>query len=141
MEKELTAERSIEIIRETIEKSRRDVERQAGTPLIVWGSLVAFTAVIIGHSWEHPLVHYDGHWLCNQPVYRPKTCHSSGIVCIESSTLDMAFILHYNHCNRCALLHCYVKSRHLPRALHTPNAHYNYSYDALQQHYGFGSGQ
>ena len=53
MEKELTAERSIEIIRETIEKSRRDVERQAGTPLIVWGSLVAFTAVIIGHLWEH----------------------------------------------------------------------------------------
>ena len=53
MEKELTAERSIEIIRETIERSRRDAERQIGIPLIVWGSLVTFTAVIVGHLWEH----------------------------------------------------------------------------------------
>lgn len=53
MEKELTAERSIEIFRENLERSRCDAELQIGTPLIVWGSLVAFTAVIVGHLWDY----------------------------------------------------------------------------------------
>ena len=35
----LTAERSLEIIREAIEQGKRDVARNAGTPMITWGVL------------------------------------------------------------------------------------------------------
>lgn len=51
--KELTAERSLEIIGRSIEQSRREMERNAGWPLILWGSLVVVTALVVGHLWEH----------------------------------------------------------------------------------------
>ena len=50
---EMTAERSLEIISRTIEQSRRSMEKNAGMPMVIWGVLVALTALIVGHLWQH----------------------------------------------------------------------------------------
>ena len=47
----MTAERSLEIISRAIEQGRRDVERNAGTPMIVWGVQTAAIGVIIFALW------------------------------------------------------------------------------------------
>ncbi|MBQ8097951.1 MAG: hypothetical protein IJ244_00305 [Bacteroidaceae bacterium] len=49
----LTAERSLEIIRKSIEQSRRDMVKNAGSPLIAWGILVALTAWLVGLLVKH----------------------------------------------------------------------------------------
>ena len=49
--KEFTPERSLQIISEAIMKSRRDFEKSAGTPLIIWGSSVILTALIVWALW------------------------------------------------------------------------------------------
>lgn len=49
----LTAERSLEIIKESIEQSRRDITRGSWKSMLVWGILVAVIALIVGHLWEH----------------------------------------------------------------------------------------
>lgn len=49
----MTAERSLEIIRESIERSRRDITRNAGLPMIMWGSLVSVTAIAVWYLWQH----------------------------------------------------------------------------------------
>lgn len=47
----MTAERSLEIISRAIEQGRRDVERNAGTPMIVWGVQTAAIGLIIFALW------------------------------------------------------------------------------------------
>lgn len=55
----LTAEKSLQVISEMIEKSRRDFERNSGNPMILWGSLVLFFSIAVGliTSWTG-----DPHW-------------------------------------------------------------------------------
>lgn len=48
----LTAERSLEIIREAIEQGKRDVARNAGTPMIMWGVLTCVTGCIVCLLWQ-----------------------------------------------------------------------------------------
>ena len=48
---ELTAERSLEIIKKQIELSRMSTEKNAGLPMIIWGSLVCITALIVWYLW------------------------------------------------------------------------------------------
>lgn len=48
-DQEMTAERSIEIIRNAIERNRHDTNRCAGVPLVMWGTLCFFTAMVVGH--------------------------------------------------------------------------------------------
>lgn len=48
----LTAERSLEIIREAIEQGKRDVARNAGTPMITWGVLTCVTGCIVCLLWK-----------------------------------------------------------------------------------------
>lgn len=48
---ELTAERSLEIIKKQIELSRMSTEKNAGIPMIMWGSLVCITALIVWYLW------------------------------------------------------------------------------------------
>ncbi len=50
---EMSAERSLQIIRETMERSRKAVEANAGDSFIVWGTVVAVTALVVGHLWMH----------------------------------------------------------------------------------------
>lgn len=50
--KEFTPEKSLQIISEAIMKSRRDFEKSAGTPLIIWGSAVVLTALIVWFLWS-----------------------------------------------------------------------------------------
>ena len=52
MENNLSAENSLRLIAETIERSRRTIAKNSGKPLILWGSLVALTAVIIYILWS-----------------------------------------------------------------------------------------
>ena len=49
---ELTAERSLEIIKKQIELSRMSTEKNAGLPMIMWGSLVCITALIVWYLWN-----------------------------------------------------------------------------------------
>ena len=49
---ELTAERSLEIIKKQIELSRMSTEKNAGLPMIMWGSLVCITALIVWYQWN-----------------------------------------------------------------------------------------
>ncbi len=49
---ELTAERSLEIIKRQIEQSRKELEKNAGIPFITWGVLVFVTALIVWYLWK-----------------------------------------------------------------------------------------
>lgn len=49
----MTAERSLEIIRKSIEQSRRDATNESGAHFILWGVLVTVTALLVGHLWMH----------------------------------------------------------------------------------------
>lgn len=48
-----TAESSLRLIAETIEKSRNAIAKNSGKPLILWGTLVSLTAIIIWALWSH----------------------------------------------------------------------------------------
>ena len=47
----LSPENSLRLIAETIERSRKAIAKNSGKPLILWGSLVTITAVIIWGLW------------------------------------------------------------------------------------------
>ncbi|SFF86937.1 hypothetical protein [Prevotella sp. KH2C16] len=49
----LTAERSLEIIKESIEQSRRNITKGSWKGMLVWGIMVAVLALVIGHLWAH----------------------------------------------------------------------------------------
>ena len=49
----MTAERSLEIIRESIERSQRTIAKNSGLPLIWWGALVVFFALLIEYLWKN----------------------------------------------------------------------------------------
>ena len=48
----LSAENSLRLIAETIERSRSAIAKNSGKPLILWGSLVTVTSVIIWALWS-----------------------------------------------------------------------------------------
>ena len=50
--KNLTTESSLKIIAETMERSRMTIAKNLGKPLILWGCLVAVTAVVIYFLWS-----------------------------------------------------------------------------------------
>ena len=52
MENNFSVENSLRLIAETIERSRRTIAKNSGKPLILWGSLVALTAVMIYILWS-----------------------------------------------------------------------------------------
>ena len=52
MENNFSAENSLRLISETIERSRRTIAKNAGKPLILWGVLVAITSIIIWILWS-----------------------------------------------------------------------------------------
>ena len=52
MENNFSAESSLRLISETIERSRRTITKNSGKPLILWGVLVALTALIIYILWS-----------------------------------------------------------------------------------------
>lgn len=49
---EMTAERSLEIIKKYIDQSRKDTTKNAGMPMVIWGCLCMVTALIVGHLWN-----------------------------------------------------------------------------------------
>lgn len=49
---ELTPEKSLQIISESIRKSRRDFEKDAGKPLIIWGLSVLFISFVVWLTWK-----------------------------------------------------------------------------------------
>ena len=51
MENNFSAENSLRLISETIERSRRAIVKNSGKPLILWGVLVSLTAAIIWLLW------------------------------------------------------------------------------------------
>lgn len=57
--KNLTAERSLEIIRESIERSQRTIAKNSGLPLMWWGALVIVFALLINYLW----------WNCGGPAW------------------------------------------------------------------------
>ena len=51
MENNFSAENSLRLIAETIDRSRRTIAKNSGKPLILWGVLVALTAIVIYVLW------------------------------------------------------------------------------------------
>ena len=51
--KNLTAERSLEIIRESIERSQHAIAKNSGLPLMWWGALVVVFSLLINYLWRH----------------------------------------------------------------------------------------
>ena len=51
--KNLTAERSLEIIRESIERSQRAIEKNSGLPLVWWGVCVVVFSLLIEYLWKN----------------------------------------------------------------------------------------
>ena len=49
----MTAERSLEIIRESIERSQRTITKNIALPLIWWGCVVTVFSFIIVYLWSH----------------------------------------------------------------------------------------
>jgi len=49
----MTAERSLEIIRESIERSQRTITKNSALPLIWWGSLTVVLSFLIVYLWKH----------------------------------------------------------------------------------------
>jgi len=52
MENNLSAENSLRLIAETIERSRRTIAKNSGKPMIFWGILVIVTALVICLLWS-----------------------------------------------------------------------------------------
>lgn len=52
MENNFSAESSLRLITETIERSRRTIAKNSGKPLILWGALVTITAFVIWILWS-----------------------------------------------------------------------------------------
>ena len=44
---EMTPEKSLQIINDAIEKSRKDFEKDAGYPMIIWGTVVLVFAIAV----------------------------------------------------------------------------------------------
>ena len=57
----LTAERSLEIIRESIERSQRAITKNSSLPLMWWGGLVVFFSLLIEYLWKN---HGGPVWHC-----------------------------------------------------------------------------
>lgn len=49
----LTAERSLEIIRKSIEESRRRITQGSWKSMMLWGISVVVIALVVGHFWAH----------------------------------------------------------------------------------------
>ena len=77
--KNLTAERSLEIIRESIERSQRTITRNSALPMIWWGVCVVIFSFIIAYLWKNHggpawnalwavmwLVGYVGNWMIDK---------------------------------------------------------------------------
>jgi len=75
----LTAERSLEIIRESIERSQRTITKNASLPMIWWGVCVVAFALLISYLWKNHggpfwnilwavmwVVGYAGNWLIDK---------------------------------------------------------------------------
>ena len=75
----MTAERSLEIIRESIERSQRTINKNSAIPLIWWGICVVLFSLIIAYLWNNHggpvwnmlwavlwLVGYAGNWLIDK---------------------------------------------------------------------------
>ncbi len=75
----LTAERSLEIIRESIERSQRTITRNSALPMIWWGVCVVIFSFIIAYLWNNHggpawnalwavmwLVGYVGNWMIDK---------------------------------------------------------------------------
>lgn len=48
----MTPEKSLRIMNEIIEKSRRDFAKDSGNPLIIWGTLVCITSLAVWYLWH-----------------------------------------------------------------------------------------
>ncbi len=49
---EMTPEKSLQIMNDMIEKSRRDIMKKIGNPLIMWGTLVFVTSLAVWFLWQ-----------------------------------------------------------------------------------------
>ena len=52
----MTPEKSLQIISEAIAKSRRDFEKNAGTPLVTWGVIVLLFQYWYGSFCKRPAI-------------------------------------------------------------------------------------
>ena len=82
----MTAERSLEIIRESIERSQRTINKNSAIPLIWWGLCVVVFSLFIAYLWKNHggpawnmlwavlwLIGYAGNWIIDKRRERVPT--------------------------------------------------------------------
>ena len=127
--KNLTAERSLEIIRESIERSQRTISRNSALPMIWWGVCVVAFSFIIAYLWANHggpvwnvlwfvmwLVGWAGDWLIAK---RNETVPSTFV----GKTIGHVWATFGIFCGGLGLLFSFVGSGVLPLELIMPKVY------------------
>ncbi len=67
-EKNLTAEQSLEIIRESIERSQRTMAKKSALPMLWWGGCVIILALVISYFWKNHGGYMNFLWILIWPL-------------------------------------------------------------------------
>ena len=66
--KNLTAEQSLEIIRESIERSQRTMAKKSALPMLWWGVCVIILALVISYFWKNHGGYMNFLWILIWPL-------------------------------------------------------------------------
>ena len=119
----LTAERSLEIIRESIERSQRTITRNSAVPMIWWGVCVVVFSFIIAYLWANHggptwnalwavmwLVGYVGNWIIDKKKETVPTTFVGKTIGYVWTTFGM-------FCGGLGFLFCFIGNGLLPLEL------------------------
>lgn len=125
----LTAERSLEIIRESIERSQRTITRNSAVPMIWWGVCVFVFSFIIAYLWANRggpawnalwaimwLAGYAGNWMIDKKKGTVPTTFVGTTISYVWSTFGM-------FCGGLGFIFCFIGIGILPMELIMPKVH------------------
>ena len=125
----LTAERSLEIIRESIERSQRTINKNSALPLIWWGVCVAVFSLFIAYLWKNHggpvwnmlwavlwLIGYAGNWMIDKRRESVPTTFVGKTVSYVWSTFGV-------FCCSVGMIFCFIGCGMLPMELILPKVY------------------
>ena len=123
----MTAERSLEIITEQIERSQRTITKNAALPLMWWGVCVIVFAPLIAYLWKNHggpiwntlwavmwIIGFIGNWIIDK---KKETVPSTFII----KTIDHVWSTFGLFCGSISIFFCLVGTGVLPLKLVIPN--------------------
>ena len=125
----MTAERSLEIIRESIERSQRTINKNSAIPLIWWGICVVVFSLFIAYLWKNHggpvwnmlwaalwLIGYAGNWMIDKRRERVPTTFVGKVIGYVWSTFGV-------FCCGVGMLLGFIGCGMLPMELIMPNVY------------------